>query len=144
MEHSHKAIIKGRIERKLYRFGNKPYKYYAWQYPKELYENNELIREDVIWQGELDMPVLKYEDCIYIQELETTVRITSCLRTTENKYIYTTSHVIETFEDELTEKSWKEALEREQEYLSMQDGFKESEKLKEEKCKPWYKRLFGK
>jgi hypothetical protein len=47
MEHSHKAIIKGRVERKIYRFGVRPYSY-LWNYEREFYETTELIREDII------------------------------------------------------------------------------------------------
>ena len=148
MEHSHKAVIKGNIFRNIYHFGNKPYEYGLRFIEKNIYNTTQLIREEVIWEGELDMPILKHNECIYIQELQTTVMIKGCLRTTENKYIYSTSHVIQTIEDEITEKSKEKALGLEKdytEYIKSQVPPKEVEiESNEEKHKPWYKRLFGK
>jgi hypothetical protein len=143
MNHSHNAIIKGNIFRKVYLFGYSPYWY--GRKDKTFYETTELVSEEVIWEGYLDMPVLKNEECIYIQELQATVRITGCLRTTDNKFIYTTSHVIETIEDEITEKSKSKAEELQKKHIEELEQVKlPEEKLNDEKHIPWYKRLFEK
>ena len=83
--------------------------YYSASY-KEMWESNVKTGDKVIWEGELDFPISRYE-YIRIDELEASVFINSIKKTTSG-IIYYTDYVVEVVEDEITKESLDDANKR--------------------------------
>lgn len=136
----HKAIVKGLVFRK---------KYWFWL---SLYgdagsirEDREFVREETLWEGEIDTPLLEQGECLHIKDLDVAVHIERRDRSTCGAYIYKTDHIIELLEDEKTLQSKEEAEIKEGRYLAQkiaeaEEEDKEKEELAEKKS--WWKRLF--
>lgn len=134
MSNLHKAVIKGSEYKISFHFHvTKDIKQHA-----RTIKNKEFIRETVLWEGELDLPVMKRGDEIHILELDLTVKIESCLRTTENKFIYTTDHE-ELIKDE--EFSMSRARYEKNAYFKELEEKRLAEK-KALKERPWFKKIF--
>ncbi|MCL1696412.1 hypothetical protein [Lysinibacillus sp. BPa_S21] len=79
----------------------------------EIVETYEKFETPVIWEGELDSPVLKSDDTLYLVNKGKEVKVTKVVRSTEGTYLYYTRHQVgEVLENELTEKSRLEAEEK--------------------------------
>jgi hypothetical protein len=144
-ENSHKAIIKGNIVRKIY-----DYDYYIYDYDYYIFGHSgkpslkndiQKIGEETIWEGYLDMPLLKEREEIYISTLGETVKISHHVRTTENEFVYSTYHIVRTVEDEISKNSKLNAeaeIEAERERRA-----KRRAEIEARYKKPWYKKLFS-
>lgn len=60
----------------------------------------------VLWSGELDMPLMKYDDNLYLPFLDKTVRIRNVKRSTTNEVFYYTD-----YEEYVETEKTKESLE---------------------------------
>lgn len=79
----------------------------------DIVETYEKFETPVIWEGNLDSPVLKSDDTLYLVNKGKEVKVTKVVRSTEGTYLYYTRHQVgEVLENELTEKSRLEAEEK--------------------------------
>jgi hypothetical protein len=101
----HNAVVMGMIVRK---------KYEAWNIGSiaKIVDNDEFVKYEEIWSGELNDPPIKSGDSFYITDKNLLVEVEMTSRNTENGYTYFTDYVIERIEDEETDKSKKEAEEK--------------------------------
>lgn len=140
----HSAVIKGKKERKIFRFG----KTYNYDWIPYIYEISEYIEETYLWDGELNLPLLHEGDTLLIDELDLEVVITRRLLSTTGEYIYETDHV-ELIEDVWTEESKIKADDELKEYEQSQEEFrrKRDEHFAKEEpkgFKVWLKQWIGK
>lgn len=92
-------------------FGFKERRKRAYNYIKrEFYNYLETVEEVLIWEGELENPVVKEKDQIFIPKLNTNLIIDGVAKSVEGGYRYYTSYVTEIVDDEETLKSYEEAL----------------------------------
>lgn len=138
----HRAVIKGNVYRKVYYFGRIRDELYPFYYApeREIHEDVEPLYEDVLWDGELDLPLLKESEDIYIDELNLTVKIKSRLRSTTGEYLYSTYHRSDVIEDEGTQESLAKAEEDKTEY---QEYLKRNEEYQNTKKRNWFHKLFN-
>ena len=135
MSNLHKAVINGNIERARYYFYHSPFSGYH-----TINRVEDFIREESLWEGELDLPIMNHGDVIYIKELDLKVRITSCLRTTDNKFIYSSTHTKELIEDDITKASKEEAENSMEKFKAILERRKVTVEDVEELS--WFKKLF--
>lgn len=150
----HKALIMGKRERKIYKFGIKDISTFGrfFNAEPELYETREFIEYDEYYKCDIDNPPLEIGEKIYIDTLEEVLTVKDKARNTNGGYVYWTDCVIETIEDEITQKTKTEAENEQKEYIKQKEEdlkreIKEleqkvedyEEKLKViEKTKKWY------
>lgn len=92
----HKVIIKGSINRKVYR---------VTQDRRNIDEliikgEKQFVKYETMWEGEIDTPLLEIKESLYIEDLDATVQIIGRVRTTSGSYIYQTNYNLKTIEDE--------------------------------------------
>lgn len=142
----HQAIIKGCVNRKLYRFGVKSW--FKGEY--EVYSMPMLFEEKELWSGEIDAPFLEKGERFYIEEKDIEVVITGRIRTTSG-VIYETKYEIELVEDGVTanSKSKAESEEKLEKQRELERKAVTERKIREEKEKTsapkknnWLTRLF--
>lgn len=79
----------------------------------DIVDTYEKFGTPVIWEGNLDSPILKSGDTLFLSNIGKEVKITKVVRSTDETYSYYTRHQVgEVLENELTEKSRLEAEER--------------------------------
>lgn len=124
----HDAVVMGRIDRKVYHF----YRSHFVQYC-DVVERSQLVEAVEVWEGKLENPPLNIGDTLYINEIDEKVIITDKAKSTLGGYIYWTEHVVETIEDDETEKS---RLQANKDY----DLYKKSTNIKAEpeRGKKWW------
>lgn len=131
-----KSIFKGSIERKIYKYD---------KYRNYIYDDSRVIKWENIHEGLLDKPPFYKHEYVYINEIDKRVQIIDTARSTNNEIVYYTSKVIETIEDEKTEKSLKEAEQQLAEYLEIREKREvekkelEQKELEQKRNKKWYK-----
>lgn len=80
---------------------------------EDIVEAHAILETPVIWEGDLDSPVFKRNDKLYLDNINKEVEITKVVRSTDGTYLYYTSHKVgETLENEITEQSRLEAEEK--------------------------------
>ncbi|MEW5569714.1 hypothetical protein [Rossellomorea marisflavi] len=89
----HKAKVMGRAVRKRYFFGEV-------YHTGTIREKLEFVKHVEIWSGELEKPLLKVGDNLYIASKNQTVKITGIAKSTEGGYVYLTDHLADFIEDE--------------------------------------------
>lgn len=136
MNNTHRAIINGNIERKKYFFYTSNVSDFH-----TIREVSEIAREEILWEGELDLPIMNRGDVIHIKDLDIQVIIKSCLRTTDNKFIYSTYHTTETIEDDITKASEEEAERYSERYKARLLEEKANE-LERYDNRTWFEKLF--
>lgn len=94
--------------------------------------------DHLIYEGELDEPILVAGQKIYLHTLNQSVTVSEVLRSTSGVYTYVTDHVIEQVEDEETFHSKEEA---EKTYNLYNETLPRGEVPGTKK--PWWKRLFA-
>lgn len=146
MNNKHTAIIKGRKERTMYRFGVRKYHI---GFPPEVLKISEFTGHYLLWECELDAPVLEVGEILYIDDLNIEVTVQRRVRTTTGEYIYETDFV-ELFSDELTSISLKEAEKKQRNYLEAmkkrEDKLAADRAYKEElkkKNRTWFEKWLG-
>lgn len=79
----------------------------------EVVDTYEKLETPVIWEGDLDSPVLESGDTLYLVNIGKEVKVAKVVRSTEGTYLYYTRHQVgEVLENELTEKSKLDAEEK--------------------------------
>lgn len=79
----------------------------------EVVDRNYTLDTPVIWEGNLDSPVLKRNDTLYISDIDSEVEVMKVVRSTDGNYLYYTNNRIgEIVVNEETEKSRLEAEEK--------------------------------
>lgn len=101
----HKVIIKGSINRKVYR---------VTQDRRNIDEliikgEKQFVKYETMWEGEIDTPLLEIKESLYIEDLDATVQIIGRVRTTSGSYIYQTNYNLKTIEDEKSIESKQRA-----------------------------------
>lgn len=73
----------------------------------------ETLETPVIWEGELESPILNCSDKIYLENIKEELEIKKVVRSTDGTYLYYTNHQNgKIVENEITEKSRLEAEEK--------------------------------
>lgn len=77
---------------------------------EDYFETDTVTDYPLIWEGMLDYPPFEEGQYIYIDEIESEVRINRIVRSNYNKYVYYTSHRVgELLDDDETQKSLEKA-----------------------------------
>jgi len=150
MNQTYNSIINGMKVRKMYEYGRYSgmffmshmnyHRCYDYNADSRIYEYDNIVGEEKLWEGILTLPIMEVGDSIYINEIDEHVTITKRIRTTENLFIYSTSHIIERIIDDKTEKS-KEIAERA--YREHKERMEvEVEEMIEKESQSWFKKLF--
>ena len=117
---NHKAVFKGLIKRKYYKFGYEDYYYITTSYNKPSFQEYTLTlnegREEEFLSIELESPLLAEGEKIYLKELDTVVKVKERHRNSEGGYIYITDYIIKVLEDDESKSSKLEALEKQAEH----------------------------
>lgn len=92
----HNAVIYGKVMRK---------KYYYVDVYKKILPLNECIKYEKIFEGELNIPILKNGDKIYIPDKEIQTTVEDIVISIDGTCIYYTDYDVKIIEDEETEKS---------------------------------------
>jgi hypothetical protein len=121
----HRAVIKGNVSRLIYRYDR------GW----DVYSSKFTVAKKTVWSGELDLPLLKQGELLYIEDIDETVEINARVRSTSGEYIYFTEFDAEVIEDEITLKS-KEKAEAEYEKYKIENKLELSDN--------WFQKLFRK
>lgn len=141
---NHKAEIIQEVHAVRYKFGNKSF----WNDYKDIYRDREFIKNETLWSGELDSPILQKGDKIHVDELSETFTVDEITRSTSGKYLYLVEEKQE-IEDDKTPLSETEAETHKSEYEEKKRELleKRQEEINENiviEKKFWWKRLFGK
>lgn len=120
MEEKHIAIIKGRVERIEWLVENLysikagrciDSKYFKSPFQKEIYNSYHFSKYGIgvsledIWHGVIPKPVLEVGEYIYINDLDIKVEISDKYRTTNGEVVYEADYVIREVNDEKTEET---------------------------------------
>lgn len=133
----HEAIIQGNVYRKIHSYDS--YTVGSSFLTHENYrvvESMEFVREELLWEGCLESPLLEPGEILCIEELRTEVVIKSRKRSTNGNVIYSTHHQLKVIEDEKTYESLKYAEEMEIKRKQWEQEFNKQEKL------TWWEKLF--
>lgn len=116
--------------------------YYFWEYGCKVKSHYKFVEEVVLFEGELDSPLLRCGDKLYINERNLTIIVNEVIRSTDTGYIYKTHAVDIIIENEETEKSRIAAEEEKSKFIQMKNAEKDNQP--EEEMKGLWKRLFSK
>jgi hypothetical protein len=133
---SHKAVVMGRIERKIYKFHDRN----SW-YVGSVREDKELIEHKQIWDGDLENPPLEISDWLYVKSKGLKVKVLDKAKSTDGGFVYWTDHVIEIIEDNKTIDTKKEAESKKVKYDKWLEAKQKSDSEVIEKIlipKKWY------
>ncbi|MGD6876937.1 hypothetical protein [Bacillus infantis] len=141
----HKAIFKGRVFRRLYAFDiGKPFTEYGFN-PKlapkpKFYSYNYPLDDKEFLVKEIESPPIEKGEAVYISEIDKQVIVHSKVRNLDGGYIYTTNHIVEFINDEISFKSKENAKRQEEEYLSKLK-LVENEKINSKSSWKFWKKL---
>lgn len=102
---------------------------------------NDFVKYKQFYNCDFEKPPLNTGEKVYINELDLTLMVLDRVRSTNGQYCYYVEHVVETIENEESEKSLAEAkvyLEKELERYNEIKGYDERIKELTEKKKKWY------
>jgi hypothetical protein len=135
----HLAKVIGGIGHKEYYFDNF-YEIYGVRpaiYPKDV-----LDKKEILFEGELDSPILQPEQKLYISELDLLIKIDEVIRSTDGIYIYKTNNIDIVKDNELTVSTKIIAEKGLEEYNQQRELKKEKEEIQSMVKQSFWKRLF--
>lgn len=109
MSDKYKSIFLGQVRRKMY--------YTSSLEPYQARETSEFVKNKKIYECELSRPPLTKDEKIYIPDLDTTLQITSVIKSVDGSITYHANYTIETIEDKKTEESYNEAIKGQEEHI---------------------------
>lgn len=134
MKEKHKAIILGKVVKEVW---------HSWYDEPKL--ETKLKTTEIILECELDDPPLIKGEPLFLHELGKTVLVEGIGRSTDNKVVYYTNHIIRTENDE---KEYEESLRKAKEEIKERKNEREQREKKrlldEYNEKSWIVKLFTK
>lgn len=129
---THKGKFMGKIQKKRYSLSE-------WRGDVKIYDYYECDWK-IISECEFNKPPLKRHENVHLHELDEIVLIEGVIRSTDNSYVYHTNYVIDTIEDEETNKSKEKAEERLKDMIekSKEQDMEEDVQLMPMNNKKWY------
>lgn len=112
----HTAVIYGKRVRKIYRAYATSIGWGSRNMHDEPKEDTVFIEITKIGEYQLSNPPIEKSTMIFLHELNASTKVESVQRSTEDKWVCKTEHIVEIVEDEETQRTYEKALEYIEQY----------------------------